>query len=73
MELDEITEQFIADTIHREHNRLIAKILGDLEAFTGAQNPKWSKDVKDIANMSKRVMFTKLTKTEVESKYGGGG
>ncbi len=67
--MDEVTEQFLMDLILKEHNRLIAAILGGYEDFTGRKDPAVSKKVKDIANMSKRVMYTQLTKTEIESKH----
>lgn len=73
MQIDETTEKFIGDTILREHNRLIAAILGDVESFIGRQDPRISKIVKDVANASKRIMYTQITRTEVESKYASTG
>jgi hypothetical protein len=69
VQMDETTEQFIADLILKEHNRLIAAVLGGIESLTGQKDAHTSKVVKDVANMSKRVMFTQLTRTEVESKH----
>lgn len=71
MQIDETTEKFIGDTILREHNRLIAAVLGDIESFVGGQDPRISKIVKDVANASKRIMYTQITRTEVEPKYAG--
>lgn len=68
--LDEIQEKFVADTLEREHRRLIATILFELEAHWG-KNKKVADIVKNTANASKRIMFTQLTGTEVESKHGG--
>lgn len=71
--IDNITEQFIADALEREHRRLIAALLNELEAYFGGKDEKMSTMIKNVANQSKRIMFTQLTKTEVESKYAGGG
>jgi hypothetical protein len=71
--MDEITEKFVAETLLREHNRLIAAVLGDIESFVGGQDPRISRIVKDVANSSKRIMYTQITKTEVEPKYAGQG
>lgn len=68
--IDQITEQFIADALEREHKRLIAALLNELEAYFGGKDEKMSTMIKNVANQSKRIMFTQLTKTEVESKYG---
>ena len=70
MKIDETTEQFIADTLEREHRRLIATLLFELESFFG-KDKRVSDIVKNVANGSKRIMFTQLTKTEVESKHVG--
>lgn len=72
MKIDEITEQFIADTLEREHRRLIATVLSELESHFG-KDKKISDIVKNVANTSKRIMFTQITKTEVEPKYGSQG
>lgn len=71
--MDDITEKFIAETLLREHNRLIAAVLGDIESFIGGPSPRISRVVKDIANSSKRIMYTQITSTEVEPKYVGQG
>jgi hypothetical protein len=68
--MDEITEKFVADALEREHRRLIATILFELESHWG-KNKKVADIVKNTANASKRIMFTQLTGTEVESKHGG--
>ena len=69
--IDQITEQFIADALEREHKRLIAALLNELESYFGGKDEKISTMIKNVANQSKRIMFTALTKTEVESKHGG--
>ena len=70
MKIDETTEQFIADALEREHRRLIATLLYELESHFG-KDTRISNIVKNVANGSKRIMFTQITKTEVEPKYGG--
>jgi hypothetical protein len=72
MKIDETTEQFIADTLEREHRRLIATLLFELESYFG-KDKRVSDIVKNVANGSKRIMFTQITKTEVESKHAGNG
>jgi hypothetical protein len=71
--MDDVTEKFIGDLILKEHNRMIAAILGGIEDLLGKKTPEISKSVKDIANASKRIMYTQITKTEVEPKYVGSG
>ena len=68
--IDQLTlNMFIGQTLERHHKRLIAGILSDVEAFTGQKDHRRSQMVKDQANFSKRVMFTKLTGLEVESSH----
>lgn len=72
MQMDEVTEQLVYEVLQIEHNRLIAAILGQVEAHLGRKDPRVSRIVKDSANASKRVMFSLITKTEVEPKtYAG--
>ncbi len=72
MEMDEVTEQLVYEVLNTEHNRIIAAILGQIEAHLGKKDPRISRIVKDSANASKRIMFTLITRTEVEPKsYGG--
>lgn len=72
MQMDEVTEQLAYEVLQTEHNRLIAAVLGQLEAHMGRKDPRISRIVKDSANASKRIMFTLITKTEVEPKnYAG--
>lgn len=71
MNMDEVTEQLVADLLQTEHNRLIAAVLNGVEAHLGRKDARISRIVKDAANSSKRIMFTLITKTEVEPKdYG---
>lgn len=70
VKIDNITEQFIADTLEREHKRLIATVLSELETHFG-KDEKISTMVKNTANASKRIMFTNITKTEVEPRHAG--
>lgn len=70
MNIDETTEQFIADILEREHRRLIATTLFELESHFG-KDKKISDIVKNVANTSKRIMFTQITKTEVEPRHAG--
>jgi hypothetical protein len=70
VQIDNLTlNMFIGQTLERHHKRLIAGILSDVEAFTGSKDHRRSQMVKDQANFSKRVMFTKLTGLEVESSH----
>ena len=70
--MDEVMEAFVAETLQREINRAIAAILGEMEAVSGKKDPNASRDVKNVLNAAKRILFTKLTATEVEPKaYGG--
>jgi hypothetical protein len=74
MQMDEVTEQLIYEVLNTEHNRLIAAILGQVEAHLGRKDPRISRIVKDSANASKRIMATLITKTEVEPRsYGSPG
>jgi hypothetical protein len=74
MQMDEVTEQLVYEVLQTEHNRLIAAVLGQVEAHMGKKDPRISRIVKDSANASKRIMFTLITKTEVEPKsYAGQG
>lgn len=70
--IDITTEQFLAECLEQNSRRYIASLLGDIEAHLG-KNPEISRIVKDTANASKRIMFTRLTNTEVESSRGGQG
>lgn len=70
--MDEVTEAFVAEVLQREVNRSIAAILGEMESMTG-KNPDTSRDVKNVMNAAKRILFTKLTATEVEPKSYPGG
>ena len=71
MQMDEVTEQLIYEVLQTEHNRLIAAILGQVEAHLGRKDARISRIVKDAANGSKRVMFSLITKTDVEPKTYG--
>lgn len=71
--MDEVTEAFVAEVLQREVNRSIAAILGELESMTGGKNPDTSREVKNVMNAAKRILFTKLTATEVEPKSYPGG
>lgn len=64
-------EMYISQILEKHTKRQIAGILSDIEAFTGEKDKRRSAVVKDIANMSKRVMFTKLTGLEVEPIHAG--
>jgi hypothetical protein len=68
MKIDQITEQFIADTLERESRRFIATVLYELESHFG-KDKRISDIVKNSTNTAKRVMFTQITKTEVEPRY----
>ena len=69
--IDITTEQFIAESINQHTRRFIAALLGDLESHLGGQDPEISRIVKDTANASKRIMYSRICRTEVESKHGG--
>ena len=71
MKMDEVTEQLVYELLTTEHNRLIAAVLGGIEAHLGRKDPRISRIVKDSANASRRIMFTLITKTEVEPKAYG--
>lgn len=65
--IDGVTEQFLAESLEQHSRRYIASLLGDIEAHTGSKNPETSRIVKDTVNTAKRIMFTRITRTEVES------
>lgn len=70
--MDETMEAFLAETLQREINRSIAAILGEIESLTGKKDDALSRDVKNVMNTAKRILFTKLTAIDVEPKsYGG--
>lgn len=71
MQMDEVTEQLIFEVLNSEHNRLIAAVLGQIEAHLGRKDPRISRIVKDSANASKRIMATLITKTEIEPRTYG--
>lgn len=71
--LDITTEQFIAECIQAHTNRFIAALLHDIEAHIGGRDENISRAVKDTANASKRIMFTRITNTEVESGRANNG
>lgn len=68
--IDIITEQFIAESINQHTRRFIAALLTDIESNLGGQDPEISRIVKDTANASKRIMYSKICKTDIESKHG---
>lgn len=68
--IDGVTEQFLAECLEQHSRRFIASLLGDIEAHTGSKNPDTSRIVKDTVNTAKRIMFTRITRTEVESSRG---
>ena len=68
--LDMVTEAFLAECLEQHSRRFIASLLGDIEAHTGNKNPETSRIVKDTVNTAKRIMFTRITRTEVESSRG---
>lgn len=70
-QIDEVTEQLIYDLLQTEHNRLIAAVLGPIEAHLGRKDPRISRIVKDSANASRRIMFGLITKTEIEPRSYG--
>ena len=68
--IDITTEQFIAESINQHTRRFIAALLTDLESHLGGQDPEISRIVKDKANACKRIMYSEICKTEIESKHG---
>jgi len=68
--LDLVTEQFIAEALQQHTNRGIAALLSDIEAHLGGKDERISRIVKDTMNASKRIMYTRITNTEVESRAG---
>lgn len=68
--LDLVTEAFLAECLEQHSRRFIASLLGDIEAHTGTKSPETSRVVKDTVNTAKRIMFTRITRTEVESSRG---
>jgi len=71
--IDLVTEQFIGEAINQHTRRFIAALLGDIEGHLGGKNPEISRIVKDTANASRRIMYTRICGTEIESKFGGQG
>lgn len=71
MQMDEVTEQLVYDLLQSESNRMIAAVLGPIEAHLGRKDPRISRIVKDSVNASRRIMFTLITKTEIEPKSYG--
>lgn len=68
--LDLVTEAFLAECLEQHSRRFIASLLGDIEAHTGTKSAETSRVVKDTVNTAKRIMFTRITRTEVESSRG---
>lgn len=73
VKMDITTEQFLAECLEQHTRRYIASLLGDIESHLSGKSPEISRIVKDTANASKRIMFTRLTNTEVESAHGNSG
>lgn len=69
--LDITTEKFIAELLHQHTRRFIASLLSDVEAHLGYHSPEISRIVKDTSNASMRIMFTRISNTEVEPKQHG--
>ena len=70
VKIDLVTEQFIAEVLQQHTNRYIAALLSDIEAHVGGKDERISRVVKDTANAAKRIIYTKITNTEVESGRG---
>jgi hypothetical protein len=70
IQLDIVTQKFLAEMINQHTNRMIAALLTDVEAHVGGHNPEISSIVKDTANASKRIMVKRITNLDVESRYG---
>lgn len=64
-------ENFLAETLEKATKRFIATVLGEMEAFTGEKDHKFSTLVKDFSNRNKRAIYRARTGTEVESPYEG--
>lgn len=64
--MDITTEKFLAECLEQHSRRYIASLLSDIEAHVGGKDADISRIVKDTVNASKRIMFTRMTKTEVE-------
>lgn len=69
--IDVVTASFIAEMVNQHTNKYIAGLLTDIENHLGGHNKEVSAVVKDTANASKRIMVSRITKMEIESKYGG--
>lgn len=69
--IDLVTEQFIAEALNQHTRRFIAALLNDIEGHIGGKNPEISRIVKDTANASMRITFTRICNTEIESKHAG--
>jgi hypothetical protein len=69
-QIDVVTEQFIAEALGQNTNRYIASVLSDIEGHIGQRDERISRIVKDTANAAKRIMYTRITATEVESRAG---
>jgi len=70
VKIDLVTEQFIMEVVQQHTNRYIAALLSDIEAHVGGKDERISRIVKDTANAAKRIMYSRITQTEVESGRG---
>lgn len=68
-QIDITTEKFIGELINQHTRRYIAALLADIESHLGYHSPEISKIVKDTANASKRITYTRISNTEVEPKH----
>lgn len=69
--IDMVTEKFIGELLQQHTRRFIAALLADIESHLGYHSPEISKIVKDTANAAKRITYTRISSTEVESKHDG--
>lgn len=62
---------YIKDEAEKCTSRFIASFLSTYEALVGHQDPEVSRTVKDTMNTAKRILVSKLTGVEIESRYAG--
>ena len=73
VKIDLVTEQFIMECVQQHTNRFIAALLSDIESHIGQKDERISRIVKDTTNAAKRIMYSRITGTEVESSYNKNG
>lgn len=67
--MDPAYDAYIADVLETATRRAIATILGGHEEYVGGKDKRISDMVKDDLNRAKRIIYSKLTRSEIESAH----